>query len=203
MARAQKEALRALTEHERHALEKVVRASSERVDQVRRARALVVVADTQSFAAAAREAGFGSVTSVANLVRRFNRHGLRALAIAPGRGRHLTYSTATRAQIVAVAQEQPRRREDQTATWSLATLQRRLRQEEGLAGVGTSTIRRVLQDAGSSYQRTRTWCPTGTALRKRKAEVVTVTDPQTEKKSLDRPGLSRRRADGGARVVPR
>jgi transposase len=102
-----------------------------------------------------------------------------------------------------VAQEQPRRREDQTATWSLATLQRRLRQEEGLAGVGTSTIRRVLQDAGSSYQRTRTWCPTGTALRKRKAEVVTVTDPQTEKKSLDRPGLSRRRADGGARVVPR
>jgi hypothetical protein len=48
--------------------------------------------------------------------------------------------------------------------------------------VGTSTIRRVLQDAGSSYQRTRTWCPTGTAQRKRKAGVVTVVDPQTEVK---------------------
>lgn len=201
MARAQKEPLRALTAHERHALEKVRRASSERVDQVRRARALLVVAETQSFAEAARQAGFRSVTSVANLVRRFNRHGLRALAIAPGRGRHRTYRTEARARIVAVAQEQPRRREDQTATWSLSTLQRRLRQE-GLARVGTSTIRRVLQDAGSSYQRTRTWCPTGTALRKRKAEVVTVTDPQTEKKSLDRPGLSCGRAGGGARVVP-
>ena len=48
--------------------------------------------------------------------------------------------------------------------------------------MGTSTIRRVLQDAGSSYQRTRTWCPTGTAQRKRKAGVVTVIDPHTEKK---------------------
>lgn len=203
MARAQKEALRGLTDHERRALEKVVRASSERVDQARRAQALVVVADTQSFAEAARQAGFRSVTSVANLVRRFNRGGLGALAIAPGRGRHLTYGMAARAQIVAVAQEHPRRREDQTATWSLSTLQRRLRQEEGLAQVGTSTIRRVLQDAGSSYQRTRTWCPTGTALHKRKAEVVAVTDPLTEKKSLDRPGLSPRGAVGGARVVPR
>lgn len=185
MARAQKAPLRPLTAQERGTLEGVVRASSERVDRVRRARALLVVADTQNFAAAARQAGFGSVTSVANLVRRFNQQGLHALVIAGGRGRRPTYATEARARIVAVAQEQPQRRADQTATWSLSTLQRRLRQEEGLAQLGTSTIRRVLQDAGNSYQRTRTWCPTGTALRKRKAEVVTVTDPQTEKKSLD------------------
>ncbi|MHB8573774.1 MAG: hypothetical protein ACYDCQ_00440 [Dehalococcoidia bacterium] len=29
---------------------------------------------------------------------------------------------------------------------------------------------------------TRTWCPTGTAQRQRKAGVVTVTDPKTEEK---------------------
>jgi hypothetical protein len=40
----------------------------------------------------------------------------------------------------------------------------------------------VLQDAGSSYQRTRTWCPTGTAQRKRKSGVVTVVDAKTEEK---------------------
>jgi hypothetical protein len=40
----------------------------------------------------------------------------------------------------------------------------------------------VLQDAGSSYQQTRTWCPTGTAERKRKSGVVRVTDPETEAK---------------------
>ena len=85
-------------------------------------------------------------------------------------------------RIVALAQEPPRRQEDQTATWSLSTLQRRLRQEPGLERVGTTTIRRMLQEAGSSYQRTRTWCPTGTAQRKRKEGVVQVTDPDTEGK---------------------
>jgi transposase len=170
-----------LSEGERQALEDVTSASSERVDRVRRARALLTVADTGSFAEAARQARFSSVSTVANLVRRFNRRGLAALSIAPGRGRRPAYEGAARAQIVAVAQQQPRRREDQTATWSLRTLQRRLR-HEGLDRLGTSTIRRVLQDAGSTYQRTRTWCPTGTALRKRKTGPVEVVDPHTEEK---------------------
>lgn len=181
MARAQKEPLRPLSDAERRMLEDVSKASSERVDRVRRARALLRVADTGSFAQAARHAGFRSATAVADLVHRFNRQGMPALDIAAGRGRRPTYERDTRARVVAVAQEQPRRREDQTATWSLRTLQRRLRRE-GLDRMGTSTIRRVLQDAGSSYQRTRTWCPTGTALRKRKGGPVQVTDPETEEK---------------------
>jgi transposase len=118
---------------------------------------------------------------VADLVARFNRRGLAALHIATGRGRRATYSASERARIVATAQRQPHRRTDGTATWSLSTLQRNLRRT-GLPRVGTSTIRRVLHDAGSSYQRTRTWCPTGTAQRKRKSGVVTVVDPNTEQK---------------------
>jgi hypothetical protein len=70
-------------------------------------------------------------------------------------------------------------------------LQRSLRRGR-FPTVGTSTIRRVLQDAGSSYQRTRTWCPTGTAQRKRKAGVVTVVDPQTEVKGANRTRVPRR-----------
>ena len=35
---------------------------------------------------------------------------------------------------------------------------------------------------GTRYQKTRIWCPTGTAERKRKSGVVTVVDPQTEEK---------------------
>src|SRR5207302_2021008 len=92
-----------------------------------------------------------------------------------------TYAATARAQMVATAQRSPNRRTDGTATWSLSTLQRSLRKED-FPKLGTSTIRRVLQDAGSSYQRTRTWCPTGTAQRKRKAGVVTVIDPHTEEK---------------------
>ena len=66
-------------------------------------------------------------------------------------------------------------------TWSLSTLQRTLR-GDALPQIGASTVRRVLADAGSSYQRTRTWCPTGTAQRKRKDGVVRVVDPLTEQK---------------------
>jgi len=181
MSRAPQAPLRPVSDAEQQALGAVVKATSERVDRVRRARALLVVAATGSFTAAAREAGFRSVTTVTNLVQRFNQHGLDALTIAAGRGRRPTYDASARAQIVHVTQTPPDRRADQTATWSLATLRRRLRRE-GLTSVGASTVRRVLQEAGSSYQRTRTWCPTGTAQRVRTSGVGTVIDPETEEK---------------------
>src|SRR4051812_27170759 len=181
MPTPQREPLRRLSRAERATLQRMAHSRSERLDRVRRATALLAVARTGVVMQAAREAGLRSGTTVADLVARFNRVGLAAVRIAPGRGRKATYLLSARAQIVATAQREPDRRTDGTATWSLSTLQRSLRRT-GLPQVGTSTIRRVLQDAGSSYQRTRTWCPTDTAQRKRKAGVVIVVDPQTEEK---------------------
>ena len=186
MTTVQQETVRRVTAEERAALERMAKASSERVDRVRRATALLAVVQGDAFAQAARRAGFRSSSSVAELVARFNRRGLGALTIAGGRGRKPTYDPEARARIIATAQRPPDRRADGTATWSLSSLQRRLRRE-GFARLGATTIRRVLEDAGSSYQRTRTWCPTGTAQRKRKAGIVRVVDPQTEQK---RGGLS-------------
>src|SRR5918912_1414406 len=179
MPTPQREPLRALSPAEQAALQRIAKSSSERVDQVRRATALLAVARGEAFIHAARQAGLRSGTTVDDLVARFNRQGLAAVRIASGRGRKTTYSPEARARIVATAQRQPDRRTDGTATWSLTTLQRSLRRA-GLPHVGTSTLRRVLEDAGSSYQRTRTWCPTGTAQRKRTSGVVTVVDPNTE-----------------------
>jgi transposase len=194
MPTPQREALRRLSRAERAALQRIAKSTSERVDQVRRATALLAVARTGVFIHAAREAGLRSGTTVADLVARFNQHGLAAVRIARGRGRRPMYAASARAQIVATAQRQPDRRAD-GAAWSLSTLQRTLRRGS-FPKLGTSTIRRVLQDAGSSYQRTRTWCPTGTAQRKRKrkAGVVTVVDPQTEVKrgSSNSPTTSRK-----------
>ncbi len=183
MATAAKERLRPITVEERAALDRVRKAGSERADRVRRATALLAVAEGESFARAAARADLGSGTAIAGVVRRFNRGGLAALSIAAGRGRKPTYDTAARAQIIATAQRAPDRRRDGTATWSLSTLERSLRRE-ALPHLGATTIRRVLEAAGSSYQKTRTWCPTGTAQRKRKAGVVRVTDtdPGTEEK---------------------
>jgi transposase len=181
MAPPQKAPLRPVTAAERAALERLSKASSARVDRVRRAAALLAVADGGSFAAAARRAGFASPAAVAGVVARFNARGLAALAIAPGRGRAATYGAPERARIVAAAQRTPERKADGTGTWSLSTLERTLRRD-GLPRLGATTIRRVLADAGSSYQKTRTWCPTGTAERKRKDGVVRVIDPATEQK---------------------
>lgn len=181
MVTMQREWVRPLTAAERYELGILAKASSERLDRVRRAVALLAVAEGGSFSVAARAAGLRSGTTVANLVRRFNRCGLAALRIAAGRGRRLTYDATARARIVATAQRAPERRTDGTATWSLSTLERTVRRE-GLPRVGATTIRRVLHDAGSSFQRTRTWCPTGTALRIRKAGVVRVVDRRTEEK---------------------
>src|SRR5204863_9682400 len=126
---------------------------------------------------AAKEAGYQSNDGVSQLVSRFNRGGLNALSIARGRGRKPTYSSEQQAQIVREVQRSPDRKEDQTATWSLSTLQRALR-KRGFVRIAKETIREVLHESGYSYQQTRTWCRTGYGLRKRKSGTVTVYDPE-------------------------
>ena len=190
MGTPQKEPLRPVTEQEQAVLEQITKASSERMDRVRRARALLQVTRGVPFRQAAQAAGLRSGSTVAGLVQRFNQHGLAALSIRVGRGRKPTYDTQARATIVTTAQAAPDRKKDGTATWSLSTLQKRLRRD-GLERIGTNTIKRVLEDAGSSYQRTRSWCPTGTAQRVRKSGVVTVVDPETEQKRVHKRESSR------------
>jgi Homeodomain-like domain len=183
MPTPQKAPLRPLSEQEYQELLRIIRASSERLDRVRRAKAVLAVAAGKSFTGAAQQSGFKSGDSIAQLVERFNQHGLCALDIARGRGPKPTYDSAVRARILHKVQTPPDRRQDGTATWSLSTLERSLRKEGGeLATLGATTIRGILYEAGYSFQRTRTWCPTGSAQRKRKEGVVTVIDPDTHEK---------------------
>ena len=175
--------LRVVTPAEERALQRTAKATSERRDLVQRAQALLVVKAGKGYTAAAREAGYKSGDSISQLVERFNQHGLAALYIAAGRGRKATYTSAQRERIIQELRRDPDRKTDMTATWSLKTLERSLRQE-ALPKVGKTTIREVLQEAGYRFGKTRTWCPTGTAIRVRKAGTVTVQDPKAhEKKS--------------------
>jgi transposase len=183
MPKAQKTPLRPLTESEQQELTRLAKATSARVDEVRRAQALLAVAAGAPFTQAARATGFKSNDGVAQLVARFNQHGLAAVTIAPGRGCKPTYDARTRQRILDTARRPPQRAVDGTATWSLHSLQQALRSApDGFPTLGRTTIRRVLHEAGYSYQQSRTWCPTGYAQRVRKDGVVTVYDPQTEEK---------------------
>lgn len=174
--------LRPVTPEEEQTLQRLVKATSERVDVVKRAKAILTVQAGKPYTEAAEEAGYQSGDSVSQLVERFNRQGLAALLIAPGRGRKETYTREQRERIVQEFKRLPDRQDDATATWSLMTLRDALRQE-ALPQVGVSTVREVLHEAGYRFGKTRTWCPTGTALRVRKAGTVTVEDPKAGEKN--------------------
>jgi hypothetical protein len=177
----QKHPLRAVSAQEEQEVRRLVKASSERLDVVRRATALLAVGGGQSFPEAAHQAGLKSGDGVGTLVKRFTEHGRAALSIAAGAGCKPTSTSEHQARISAQVQQPPDRREDGTATWSLTTLQQALRKTD-LPTIARETIRQVRIEAGDSFQRTRTWCRTGDALRTRKSGTVTTDDEHTPEK---------------------
>src|SRR5260221_9619693 len=88
-------ALRPLSEAEQHALQRVAKESLERVDAVKRAKALLAVAEGKTLTQAGVSAGL-SREGVSQLVERFNQRGLAVLVIASGRGRKPTYGAEAR-----------------------------------------------------------------------------------------------------------
>ena len=181
MTRRRKDPLRPLTDHEREQLTRLRRSRAAPAALVARAAALLAVARGHSYQDAARAAGRRSGDAVSSLVARFNREGLPALEPRHGGGRRRVYGARERGRILREAARKPTPGHDGTAAWSLATLRKALR-SAGLPRVSTYTIWQVLHQAGYSFQRSRTWCPTGQVRRRRKTGVVTVTDPDAEAK---------------------
>jgi transposase len=183
MSRRKTDPLRALTGPERQDLIQLSRSQSAPAAEVIRAQLLLAVADGADYQDAARSVGRRSGDAVAPLVARFNAEGLAAVTPRHGGGHRPAYGPGAAARIVAEAARGPTPEVDGTATWSLLTLRRALRAApDGLPKVSTYTIRRVLREAGASYRRTRSWCPTGKALRRRKAGPAVVTDPDSGSK---------------------
>jgi hypothetical protein len=184
MTRRQKDPLRPLTDDERHWLMRVARSQAEPAAHVARAKALLAVADGESYTDAAKAAG-----------RRFRGSSLSSgFALQPGgacspRASARRWSSshlrgcAERGRILSEARRSPARDENGTATWSLTTLRRALREApDGLPEVSTHTIWKTLKEAGFEWHRDRSWCQTGVVERKRGGEVVTVIDPDSEAK---------------------
>src|SRR5215472_16763495 len=101
MSNQQKDPLRELTQQEEHALHKLAQASSERLDVIKRAKALLAVRAGTSYTEAAEQAGYKSNDTVSRLVSRFNQRGLAALSIAAGRGRKPIYTSQEYTRILA------------------------------------------------------------------------------------------------------
>jgi transposase len=170
MSRRQKDPLRALRDEERKALARLSRSRRAPAARVARARALLALAGGQSYMAAAQLAGRRNGDTVARWVARFNAEGLAAVIPRHGGGHPLRYGEREQRRILTEIGRPPDRERDGTATWSLSTLRTALRRApDGLPGVSTHTIGRALHAGGFSWQKSRTWCETGTVLRKRQA----------------------------------
>ena len=184
MSRRKKDPLRLLTAAEHATLTQLSRSQVAPAVQVSRAVMLLAVAGGCDYQSAARNAGRRSGDAVSHLVARFNAEGLAALEPRHGGGKSPSYDASSRDRILREVRREPTPEADGTATWSLSTLQKSLRSApDGLPKVATSTIWQVLREAGLSYQRNRTWCPTGIALRKRKSGMKVVADPDAESKN--------------------
>jgi transposase len=191
MARKQKDPLRKLTADEHQFLERVSRSGSAPASHVARAKALLAVSRGHTYAEAARLTGRRSGDAVALLVSRFNREGIKAIEPRHGGGPPVVYGELERERILQEARRSPDRAQDGTATWTLRSLQRALRQAaDGLPKVSVYTIRATLLAAGWTYQRDGTWCETGRVQRKRQGQRVTVVDPDTEAKKTPSTALT-------------
>lgn len=187
MTRRQKHPLRMLSVEERQELERITRARSESATRVARAKALLAVAEGQSYTAAAQACGRRSGDAVAQIVARFNGEGLAALTPRHGGGAKTQYEAQHRQQVLSVVQQAPDLTVDGVSQWSLSALQRHLQVNSAseFATVSTYTLWQVLHQAGQSWQQSRSWCKTGSALRRRQSGVVTVIDPDAKAKKPD------------------
>ena len=149
MGRHPKQPLRGLTEAERSEMIRITESDVERVERMRRARALLAVADGQSFTQAARTARMRSSSGVAALVQRFHQRGMEALDTLPGAGRHRIYGETEKGLIL----QEVEREINRSPGWSLSSLERSLRiAPEGTPRVSAKTIGQVLREAGYSWQ---------------------------------------------------
>jgi transposase len=183
MSRRKKDPLRELTEPEQQESIQLGRSRAAPAVEVARASMILAVAAGSDYQQAARSVGRRPGDAVSHLVARLNAEGTAALTPRHGGGQRPTYGPEARSRIAAEAARAPTPEADGTATWSLSTLRRSLRgAPDGLPKVSTYTIRRVLRESGSSYRRSRTRCPTGQALRRRKAGPAVVADPDADVK---------------------
>jgi transposase len=181
MSRHKKDPLRPFSDSQQQTLQQISRSQTAPAVQVTRAKILLLVAAGSDYQDAAHAVGRRSGEAVSDLVTRFNREGLAALSPRHGGGQSKVYDQTAKERILREYARTPEVEQDGTATWSLSTLQKVLRNApDGLPNVSTYTLWQVLKEAGQSPQQTRTWCATGTVVRVRKSGPVLVTDPDTE-----------------------
>lgn len=184
MSRRKKDPLRTLTEEERTRLEQISRAQSEPASHVAHAKALLCLAKSGTYTAAAQVCGRSSGDAVSHLAARFNKEGLAALQLQHGGGPKVVYGVQERERILTEA-KRPLigNKTGQQPGHSRRSVRRcvKPRMDSPISAPSPSG-RPCAMPAGAG--RRPALCETGKVKRKRKAGMVEVTDPDTAEKNL-------------------
>ena len=168
--------LRPITDQERVELIEISGSRTLGASVVAHAKQVLAVADGDKFTQAAAKSGYKAGDLVSRVVRCFNALGIDGLFPRHAGGRRKVYGPEDVEKIVELARSTPDRERDGTCVWSLSTLRLAL-MRRGYPHISGSKIWLILREANFTWQKTSTWCDTGTAQRKRKSGVVKVSDP--------------------------
>jgi transposase len=147
--------LRALSEAERTAVEKLAHSRTAPARQVERAR-IVWQASQDQMAPAIAAALHLTAYTVRNWVKRFNAQGLAGLEDQPRAGRPPTYTPEQVATVIATALTDPKRLDLPFGSWTLDRLAAYLSEHKGIA-IKRSRIDEILLKEGLRWRRHETW----------------------------------------------
>ena len=147
--------LRAISDEESQALQRISRSRTEAARRVERAK-IILALHNQERVATIAERYQRSLPMIYHVLHRFNAFGLGALEDAPKSGRPQTYSEEQRGQLIAVAQTHPQQLALSFGHWRLDRLVRYAHEQLGIA-ISRSQLGLVLQQEGLRWYQEKTY----------------------------------------------
>ena len=138
-------------------LQQVLRAESVSAALYRRSRLVWELAAGCSIAEASEIVGI-HYTNAHKWIQRFRSQGLPGLQSRPRPGRPRIYPPSVEDQVIKIAMARPPDLGLDFTTWSLAKLEKHLRQCSSMQSISRETIRRILTHHGLRFLTGQTWC---------------------------------------------
>jgi transposase len=150
--------LRTLTAEEVTEIKRLASSRKEPMRLVQRARIIAyMLGDSSLYASeAGQKAGYASVVTGPEWVRRFNEQGLAGLEDQPRPGRQPTYGHEVHSQLISLATQKPSTLGYPFTLWTLERLQSAFQERHGIH-LSDSTIWEWLAAEGLEWKRQESW----------------------------------------------
>lgn len=147
--------LRALTEKEQEALEKLIKSQTAPAIEVERAKTIWLAKAGETVPAISEKQDRTQATIYRRL-KRFNELGLQSLADEARSGRPTTYTEEERGQMIAAARTHPQKAGQSYSHWTLSRLVEYVNKELSIP-ISRAQLARVLEEEGLRWYQEQTY----------------------------------------------